>query len=623
MKYYFLIDIVDGATILPAMMYSLMGREVYYYQASSGFKNKIAKWWLNIFKIKPFSLQDCQHLDVAYIYGDLYGHAEDAIQKRWDVNTAIHYKKYFKGVKNIENKLYALFRADIYERCRISSHILTWIKGQNISSQVRVLVLDGGVAANYFKSAGVKTCPRFFVWLLFFIRLIFMVLGKLANMVSFGANSPKQTKKLTLPGKVQLSDVGSSEVLFFPHQTIGWGGGLYYKEQFYNEDLDSIFHSSNILHVELGRIPTHAITPDLIEIYQRRDINYCILPTTGAKQKLGQMLKTSCLIFRCLLDGRTKWETNVLLGVSLYHFINFKKSIVCFKQAKLALIGYDMLFPRHLSLALESEGIKTIATQERYFSSTFYKNWCFIIDTYLVGSKYVCTILNKDSGKVVNSCINVGLNRTDTLFAISNDKKFSKTDEEKMVAVYDYHSCLSEEQNNWAVNNNWQANLSFYKDIIKLAKYFSDVKFVIRSRDTAWHQLEFFADIRKEINDINNLECNLDYSHAGIQYELAMQSTFIIAKHTSLVEEYLAFGKQVVIHDYFHNASKTYSRISNYDQPELFANNYQQLKQKVSQLLDQNVPDINIENALKNINGKLADGQVKNRIQKVLEAAIV
>ena len=83
-------------------------------------------------------------------------------------------------------------------------------------------------------------------------------------------------------------------------------------------------------------------------------------------------------------------------------------------NAKLVLVGHDILFPKILSLAFESLKIRTIAVQER-FLPTFFSYRMFCIDTYLCGSEFICKILEKSNDKLVNNCIPCGQTRTDIL----------------------------------------------------------------------------------------------------------------------------------------------------------------------------------------------------------------
>ena len=78
-------------------------------------------------------------------------------------------------------------------------------------------------------------------------------------------------------------------------------------------------------------------------------------------------------------------------------------------------MGFDNLFPVALSLALESRGIKTIATQDR-FVTPFSNNCCYILDTQLTTSNITTSALqNKPDMYYVREYLPMGLIRSDKL----------------------------------------------------------------------------------------------------------------------------------------------------------------------------------------------------------------
>ena len=57
-----------------------------------------------------------------------------------------------------------------------------------------------------------------------------------------------------------------------------------------------------------------------------------------------------------------------------YGYLYYYYALQEFDNVKIAFVGYDILFPVGLSLALESKGIKTIGTQERLMTH-FVRSW--------------------------------------------------------------------------------------------------------------------------------------------------------------------------------------------------------------------------------------------------------
>ena len=95
-------------------------------------------------------------------------------------------------------------------------------------------------------------------------------------------------------------------------------------------------------------------------------------------------------------------------------FLSIKDLIKKNFNAKLVLVGYDILFPKILSLAFESLKIRTIAAQDR-FLPTFLSHYSFSIDTYLCNSQLICETIKTSNGKFVNNCIPCGQIRSDII----------------------------------------------------------------------------------------------------------------------------------------------------------------------------------------------------------------
>ena len=303
-----------------------------------------------------------------------------------------------------------------------------------------------------------------------------------------------------------------------------------------------------------------------------------------------------------------------------------KKTILKeFSQAKIALIGYEMSFHPMMYLALESNNIKTVASQERFMPSTFYENWPFMLDHYLCGSNFVCETIKKSKVKFCNSCFPCGLVRTDLLFDINKDiqkintKHFPQKD--KLIVAFDFHSKLDRELNRIDPLLNWKSNNSFYLDLIKLAKKFPNIYIVIRGKNTNWTEIDFFQETVHEINLLPNIEINKDYNEPYLQYEMAMRADLIIAKHTSIGEELIPINKPVLFYDFLPTMDKLMSTVFDYGMNDIFVYSFSELQKKVEDVLynDFYLKKADLDKLQKIINNGPADGNVKKRIQSYLE----
>jgi hypothetical protein len=280
-------------------------------------------------------------------------------------------------------------------------------------------------------------------------------------------------------------------------------------------------------------------------------------------------------------------------------------------------VGYDILFPIPLSLALESKGVKTIAIQERFVTPCL-NNFSYILDTQLTASNYISSILkNKSEMYYVKNYLPTGLIRSDKLIKPnSKETKFKR----KKIIVFDHHV-----ENNYKVQIsqpvlNWPNDLFFRKEIIKIANDFKEYDFIVRGKDIEWTNIAYFNDILDEWNNTPNIMIDSDYSQFYRSYKLCNNSDLIIARYTSIADECISKGYDVIIHDYGINYDRF---ISNY-YPKIpginFCHSYKELKAQMSffhkngYITNQRVKNKIIETLFSG----LSDGNVQNRITQYL-----
>ncbi len=106
-----------------------------------------------------------------------------------------------------------------------------------------------------------------------------------------------------------------------------------------------------------------------------------------------------------------------------------------FKNLKFALVGYDYLFPRSLSMALSLLGAKICASQERLIIAFFPDNY-LVLDYYFVGSDIVKKSCLKTSA--IDHFVPVGLVRVDKIFEYEKkqilDEKYDSIKKDKKIS---------------------------------------------------------------------------------------------------------------------------------------------------------------------------------------------
>ena len=624
MKNILVVKRLNIFTIFIVIIYKFFKFEVYIFE----YSKKIVNWRL----LKFLSLQECNFEECIDIdlnrYGGKIGDAIDKITNEWVDNELLdNFSPFFTNVKdpNIKNQL--LIKEYVLNRCVTLNNICIWIDGYFVNHKkdnLKIYLL-GDVCrvgerflAIHFNDLKVKPIfsSNFFIVSGVALKVFSVLYGKIFTIIDRVTTT--KCSDISQPSFISNNiDTLLYKVLYFPHKSIFYGD-LFIKDSFYSKGIDSAFYPSNILHIELENI---TISDNQSKYYIDNNIATTILPKVKIKKLynfliyiLGEIgLKRSLFFIR---------KDFILFFIFLFYgakFLSTKELIKENYNAKLVLVGYDILFSLTLSLVFESLKIRTIAIQER-FLPIFFSHYPSLIDTYLCGSEFVCKTIEKSNNKFVKNCIPCGQIRSDTL--INYQKNITSKNERLTIAAFDFHSDCDFNNNRRNVLINWKANASFYNDLCKLAKRFPEVDIIIRGKNTDWTKISYFKNVLNKVNRIPNIWIDEDYSKLNKQYELVSRSDLIIAKPTSIGDEAMAAGKRVVYYDYIPNSSNYFaSGYFNYNNCNIFAYSYTQLKQMVQTIVNggELLTDDEVLELQVITNNMPADGNVKSRVMKNLD----
>ena len=621
MKKIILVQQLNSLNILFVMVYKFLNFEIYVYE----FSKTITNWRLIKFlQLEKCNFEDCSDINLSLYGGNITNAVDQVTNKLLDNDILNNFEFFYTNVKDSNKKIRLTIQEFLLNRFIPLNNILIWtdgyFKGHNKDNLAIYLLCNISKAEKefvkiQFTDLNVKPILSSNLLMIFilFTKFLMSVFKKILGII-FGAITIKSHKDKKLNSSFISKDIDTSvfPILYFPHKSIFYGD-LFIKDNFYSEDIDSVFSPSNLLHIELGGI---SLSAKQSEYYKANKIKTVIFPNVGIKnicvyltyifgeiglKKVLQLLRKDFVMFCVCLFTTVKFLSNKDLISKNY-------------KAKLVLSGYDILFPIILSLAFESLKIKTIAVQER-FLPTFFSHYPFILDTYLCNSELVCKSIKKSNTKFVNSCIPCGQIRTDIL--VNYQKNISTKNRRFTIVVFDFHSDPDFDNNRLNVLINWKENASFYKDICSLARELPEVDIIIRGKDCNWTKIPFFKDVVSNINATSNIWVDDDYSEFNKQYKLASMSDLVIARYSSIGDEIMALGKRVIYYDYFTNSSHYFaSDYFNYNNLDVFAYSYIQLKRMTQAIInnDELLTEIDLLELQKMTNNAPADGNVKNRV---------
>jgi len=619
------LNILTFFLILPALLARL---PIFYYKSSNTF---LRPFFLKVSKkisLNRVNFETCDDIGINPILGRKGDYTDQVLCDLLSFDHVAKFSRFFQKINNVDRKLSLLVKKFIIGRCRELYDLNIWLNGVSEFQHNHKVFLFWDVCSigNGFI---LKSCQNIDIKIIAYSDFfIFFDFVKKASLICFKKIVHLLKKLFILKRKKDVNeslksvmsegiDTSSFEILFFPHKSIFYGD-LLIKDYFYSDEEASVFNIKNILHVEFASL-----------FLDDRKANFyndnCITTVLFPKPKLKEYLKNFRYLISSIgfVNSLILLKSNALLFfILMFNTVEFltKKKVVSksFSNAKIVLVGYEILFPPMASLLFESLSIKTVAIQERFTVSSIYENWPFFIDTYYSSSEFVCKKIEQSNSKFVNQCIPFGQMRTDLIESLS--KKDSEAS--NLIVVFDYHSEEDPYKNMLLPDNNWLSNESFYNDICKLANRFKDFNIVIRGKDLNWTKISFFKDILKLINSIPNLTISKDYISHGMQYELASNAKLIIAKHTSIGDEFIASGKPVIFHDFSPNSSKGISKEYDYNKSDIFVYSYDELELKVKSIVEDNyyLKKSKLIELQEIINNGQADGKVTDRVMRNLNA---
>jgi len=213
---------------------------------------------------------------------------------------------------------------------------------------------------------------------------------------------------------------------------------------------------------------------------------------------------------------------------------------------KAAIIDYDILFPKPLSLALETLGIKTVALQERPAASFYHKIYTTFASAYLFAGALYKKHALRNNNVFCEKAINFGMWRVSKFFKKSlppiknvifknSGNPFLENKKNILFLGYFYENGTEYPHSNQA------SNAEFLKWVEHLAIHFPDKNLVVRYKGKIKNLKKFPVLPYKNI-----YFCN-DFSKNDISYSLCKASDLIVACQTSLADECIYYGKKVIM----------------------------------------------------------------------------
>jgi len=491
----------------------------------------------------------------------------------------------------------------------VSSNTLTSIIKKHIvlDKNITVIVIPGMELFEYC----FKKLQSFA--LLDFIKKIFINKFNLRNKADMNTSNTDSN--------INCADCGKYEIAYFPHQGIFFGN-FFAKDHFYSEDGNSPLYRSNILHISINEANKQYMA-NSHQYYQENNIPYIDINNLPCNNWLiyKKCLRLIIMMKFKLIQELCKYGADFIAMalLTLLRILKYNYILSSLSNLKIAFVGYEILFPRELAMALSLAGVKICACQERFitaFSPETGMSYYFL-DYYFVAGKIVT---NKGLKRhFIHKCLPVGLVRVDNLYEYEKrnlpDIKYDLIKKDKkLIIALDYPVPYDEiEDVNRQVGKIAQLR-TFYNDLIKTALNFPSIHIVIKGKGTESYNSPFIADIVNKIREIDNIDIELDLNKYNPSY-IIEKADLTIACQTSLADELLAAGRKVI----FYELSNYLNTIFNYNNLPIIVSNYDELAYHINNFIN----GIYLDNAIveeiqREFYSNCYHGKVRNKIQDLL-----
>ena len=534
------------------------------------------------------------------------------------------FRFFFFNVNDLEKKLKIIIYQYFDQLFASQQHIIAWLESSVYRDNliINFSALKPG-AKNIWRKSNLK-----FFFVLNYCNYFIGLLGKTLflinkNLIKSLCNKFKLIikKNDTNNQSLENNNFHQNDVIFFPHNGLVTFG-IPPKDYFYSDKIESPFHPSKIMHLEYDNRVDIELEKQKIKKYLKINfINYKKFNPNYIPWLSGIKLIIEIFLTIDLFKFKNLGSNLLFYSIIFNTYIFFKRNrnfLKYYKNAKIAFVGYEVLFPKPLALALESLDIKTIGVAERFFMP-YINSQTFILDTLLSVSELSSKIIKQSDRFYVHKIFPVGQVRSDHFFdnVIIERGRYRK----KRILVLDHHIADDIESEKFYISINWKNDIYFRNEILLLAQSYPEIEFIFRGKNCNWYKNKQHDPVISKINKLSNVSVDTDYSiNHWKSYHLCVSSDLIIARPTSLAEECVSKGMNVIVYDYGINYKTSVKKFLPNLLKEYYCSSFEQLNSMIKFWIKNQIilTDKKKNEITEKIFSNLTDGNVRYRIQKYL-----
>ena len=491
------------------------------------------------------------------------------------------FSKNFKNIKNINKKIRITLQKDFGEiYINQQSKIEIWNENQN--DRIIFILPASGIFLN-FQDKKIKKFILPFELFEFLKKIILRFFSFTMSFVKRISSTNRKEKLIEISKNIKSNYLAC----YFFHHGRSYSN-LFEKDIYFEESEKSYLNKKNMLFI------------DYTNSLQNKNLNeYNIDDLISERKKF--ILKSIKIFSKLVISSRNLKSlfSSIMLVKIYYNYLKIESVINKFPKLRECYFANDITSPKEIFLVLESKQIKSICHQDRFlitFCNTYPSN---IADEYYCISNFTKDIMTKSN----NYCPNII--KPYGFWKLSQKKNIQSENISEIIQKEKYKKIITvlghTTNSKWYLSkvnpyNSWNAQNSFLSDVLKIASYFPDYKFILRFKDLEWTKNNIFHEKILKIEKTENIEISKNYTFDNYSFFLCKKSDLIIGKYTSLIDECMYIGIPCIILDYNHQTKNIISECFNYGNSNIFCQSKEDVINKVKILSEnKNYFDINKE----------------------------
>ncbi|MDP1878023.1 MAG: hypothetical protein Q8M17_10770 [Actinomycetota bacterium] len=325
--------------------------------------------------------------------------------------------------------------------------------------------------------------------------------------------------------------------------------------------------------------------------------------------------------FRWRYPARFQWFFAAFAAQTLAQQARLADS---FASLRLAVLAYEVQVPISLTLALEANGVRTAAINER-ITSILTESQPFAVGTLLTASDETAQAALASRTVAVGSAAPVGMWRSDLLVEYRRapahpEWQLARDRGQRCIVVLPYHAHPGAGWGGNPLATSVESVGHFLRHVAELAERRPDARIVVRGKSDAWVEDPRLADSVALLRTAANVSLSRDYRTLNESYRLCAQADLVLAKYTSLVDEALTVGIPSVVHDFTANASGIARPLARHLDPGVWAEDSDELWRRVEFALADGGEQFRTwwEPRRRRAFGDYSDGSVRSRARREL-----